>query len=104
MLLVHYPLEGRLRWQKKKMIWFCCGLVWFGFDFFKTVSPCSPGCTLLLYCCVDQAGLKLTAIHLPCLPRAEISGMHHHHLAQKDDFQKVLGKPGPHDTETDGSV
>jgi hypothetical protein len=39
-------------------------------------ARCSPGC--LGTCSVDQAGLKLIEICLPCLPSAGIKGVRHH--------------------------
>jgi hypothetical protein len=38
------------------------------------VSVCSQGCSGT--CSVDQAGFKLTEIHLPLPPSAGIKGMH----------------------------
>jgi hypothetical protein len=40
------------------------------------VSLCSSGCSRT--CSVDQAGLKLTEIHLPLPTIAGIKGLHHH--------------------------
>jgi hypothetical protein len=55
---------------------FVC-LVWFGLVVFQNrVSLWSPGYPGTQF--VDQAGLELTEIHLPLLPKCWIKGVHHH--------------------------
>ena len=53
---------------------------------FETGFLCVTALAVLELALEDQAGLKLTEIHLFCLPSAGIEGMHHHRLAENTNF------------------